>query len=162
MSFSPLIRQLIDAFRVLPGVGQKTAQRMALQLLERDRSGGQRLADALTQAMQGVGYCRSCPVKMIRTHSIHAQVYKKGAEILSVLYIGINAFRKFSPVHSAMFCTAVHSEDLMFNNICFYDYINRVSFFGWHTDCSLAFLEQGTFFASGRIMGNCPVNFLWD
>ncbi len=60
MSFSPLIRQLIDAFRVLPGVGQKTAQRMALQLLERDRSGGQRLADALTQAMQGVGYCRSC------------------------------------------------------------------------------------------------------
>ena len=60
MSFSPLIRQLIDAFRVLPGVGQKTAQRMALQLLERDRSGGQRLAQALTQAMQGVGYCRSC------------------------------------------------------------------------------------------------------
>ncbi len=60
MSFSPLIRQLIDAFRVLPGVGQKTAQRMALQLLERDRSGGQRLAQALTQAMDGVGYCRSC------------------------------------------------------------------------------------------------------
>lgn len=60
MSFSPLIRQLIDAFRVLPGVGQKTAQRMALQLLERDRSGGQRLAQALSQAMEGVGYCRSC------------------------------------------------------------------------------------------------------
>lgn len=60
MSFSPLIRQLIDAFRVLPGVGQKTAQRMALQLLERDRSGGQRLAEALSQAMDGVGYCRSC------------------------------------------------------------------------------------------------------
>lgn len=60
MSFSPLIRQLIEAFRVLPGVGQKTAQRMALQLLERDRSGGQRLAQALSQAMDGVGYCRSC------------------------------------------------------------------------------------------------------
>lgn len=60
MSFSPLIRQLIDAFRVLPGVGQKTAQRMTLQLLERDRSGGQRLAQALSEAMQGVGYCRSC------------------------------------------------------------------------------------------------------
>lgn len=40
MSFSPLIRQLIDGLRILPGVGQKTAQRMALQLLERDRSGG--------------------------------------------------------------------------------------------------------------------------
>lgn len=60
MSFSPLIRQLIDALRVLPGVGQKTAQRMALQLLERDRSGGLRLAQALTQAMEGVGYCRQC------------------------------------------------------------------------------------------------------
>ena len=60
MSFSPLIRQLIDALRILPGVGQKTAQRMALQLLERDRSGGLRLAQALTRAMEGVGYCRQC------------------------------------------------------------------------------------------------------
>lgn len=60
MSFSPLIRQLIDSLRILPGVGQKTAQRMALQLLERDRSGGQRLAQALVKAMEGVGYCRRC------------------------------------------------------------------------------------------------------
>ncbi|OAE17557.1 recombination protein RecR [Pseudomonas brenneri] len=60
MSFSPLIRQLIDALRTLPGVGQKTAQRMALQLLERDRSGGSRLAQALSQAMDGVGHCRQC------------------------------------------------------------------------------------------------------
>lgn len=60
MSFSPLIRQLIDALRILPGVGQKTAQRMALQMLERDRSGGLRLAQALTQAMERVGYCRQC------------------------------------------------------------------------------------------------------
>lgn len=60
MSFSPLIRQLIDALRILPGVGQKTAQRMALQLLERDRSGGLRLAQALIRAMEGVGYCRQC------------------------------------------------------------------------------------------------------
>ncbi len=60
MSFSPLIRQLIDALRILPGVGQKTAQRMALQLLERDRSGGLRLAQALTAAMEGVGYCKQC------------------------------------------------------------------------------------------------------
>lgn len=60
MSFSPLVRQLIDALRSLPGVGQKTAQRMALQLLERDRSGGTRLAQALTEAMTGVGYCSCC------------------------------------------------------------------------------------------------------
>lgn len=60
MSFSPLIRQLIDALRILPGVGQKTAQRMALHLLERDRSGGLRLAQALSRAMEGVGHCRQC------------------------------------------------------------------------------------------------------
>ena len=39
MSFSPLVRQLIEALRGLPGVGPKTAQRMALNLLERDRPG---------------------------------------------------------------------------------------------------------------------------
>jgi recombination protein RecR len=60
MSFSPLIRQLIDSLRILPGVGQKTAQRMALQLLERDRSGGSRLSQALKQAMEGVGHCKQC------------------------------------------------------------------------------------------------------
>jgi recombination protein RecR len=60
MSFSPLIRQLIDSLRILPGVGQKTAQRMALQMLERDRGGALRLAQALTQAMEGVGHCKQC------------------------------------------------------------------------------------------------------
>ncbi|MBB3103635.1 recombination mediator RecR [Azomonas macrocytogenes] len=60
MSFSPLIQQLIDALRILPGVGRKSAQRMALHLLERDRSGGLRLAQALSTAMEGVGYCRQC------------------------------------------------------------------------------------------------------
>ncbi len=60
MSFSPLIRQLIDALRGLPGVGPKTAQRMALNLLERDREAGRHLAHALESAMEGVGYCRRC------------------------------------------------------------------------------------------------------
>ncbi len=60
MSFSPLIRQLIDSLRVLPGVGQKTAQRMALHLLERERPGGLKLAEALEKALHGVGYCKRC------------------------------------------------------------------------------------------------------
>ena len=60
MSFSPLIRQLIDALRGLPGVGPKTAQRMALNLLERNRQGGRELAQALEAAMEGVGYCSRC------------------------------------------------------------------------------------------------------
>jgi recombination protein RecR len=60
MSASPLIRRLMDALRCLPGVGNKTAQRMAYHLLERDRGGGRRLAQALLKAMDEVGKCRDC------------------------------------------------------------------------------------------------------
>lgn len=56
----PLLQQLIEALRVLPGVGPKSAQRMALQLLERNRAGGLKLGSALTAAMQGIGHCQQC------------------------------------------------------------------------------------------------------
>lgn len=60
MPVSPLISELMDALRCLPGVGNKTAQRMAYHLLERDRDGGRTLAAALERAMQDVGHCREC------------------------------------------------------------------------------------------------------
>ena len=60
MSAVPLLEQLIDALRCLPGVGQKSAQRMAYHLLERDREGGLRLAGALAEAVERVGHCESC------------------------------------------------------------------------------------------------------
>jgi len=60
MNTSPLIEQLIDAFRCLPGVGPKSAQRMALHLLERNRSGGQNLSSALSEALDKVGNCEKC------------------------------------------------------------------------------------------------------
>lgn len=60
MSFSPLIQQLIDAFRCLPGVGPKTAQRMAFHLLERERDGASQLAEAINRAVAEVGHCKSC------------------------------------------------------------------------------------------------------
>ncbi|HOC12089.1 MULTISPECIES: recombination mediator RecR [Thermomonas] len=55
-----LLEQLIDALRVLPGVGQKSAQRMAYHLLERQRDGGKRLSDALLQAMEQIRHCTRC------------------------------------------------------------------------------------------------------
>lgn len=55
-----LLEQLIDALRVLPGVGQKSAQRMAYHLLERQRDGGKRLSDALAQAMAQIRHCTRC------------------------------------------------------------------------------------------------------
>jgi len=60
MHYSPLIQQLMDAFKRLPGVGNKSAQRMVLHFLERDREGGRKLAQALGAAMDGVGQCRVC------------------------------------------------------------------------------------------------------
>jgi recombination protein RecR len=58
--YSPLINDLIDALRVLPGVGPKSAQRMAFHLLERNRSGGEKLAHAVQQAMAHVQHCEQC------------------------------------------------------------------------------------------------------
>lgn len=59
-TYSPAISALIDALRVLPGVGQKTAQRMAFQLLEKQRDGAAKLADSLSHALEVVGRCSSC------------------------------------------------------------------------------------------------------
>ncbi|MGL9760399.1 MAG: recombination mediator RecR [Symbiopectobacterium sp.] len=60
MQTSPLLESLMEALRCLPGVGPKSAQRMAFQLLHRDRSGGMRLAQALTRAMSEISYCVDC------------------------------------------------------------------------------------------------------
>ena len=60
MSFSPLLQALINALRILPGVGPKSAQRMALHLLERDRDGARQLAAALTAAVENIGECGQC------------------------------------------------------------------------------------------------------
>ena len=58
--YGNLIDQLIDSLRVLPGVGVKSAQRMALQLLERDKVGASRLAESIVEALDKVGRCGSC------------------------------------------------------------------------------------------------------
>lgn len=55
-----LLGQLVDALRCLPGVGPKSAQRMAFQLLERDREGALHLSAILEAAMQRIGRCSIC------------------------------------------------------------------------------------------------------
>lgn len=60
MYLSPLIDQLVEAFRCLPGVGPKSAQRMALYLLERNPAGGRKLSESLLQAIEKVGRCERC------------------------------------------------------------------------------------------------------
>ena len=58
MSYSPLLIRLIDGLRCMPGVGQKSAQRIAFHLLERDRDGANALSAALAEAVDGIGRCR--------------------------------------------------------------------------------------------------------
>lgn len=62
MRFSPLLEQLIEALRCLPGIGPKSAQRMALQLLMRGRENGKRLAQSLHDAMDRIRHCQQCRI----------------------------------------------------------------------------------------------------
>lgn len=58
--YSPLLNQLIQALQCLPGVGTKSAQRMAFHLLDKDREGGGRLSSVLDRAMRGIRNCERC------------------------------------------------------------------------------------------------------
>jgi len=67
MALSPLIGRLVEALRCLPGVGPKSAQRIAFHLLERKREAALELARVIEEAVAAVGRCESC-----RTLSEHA------------------------------------------------------------------------------------------
>ncbi|MDJ0813720.1 MAG: recombination mediator RecR [Woeseiaceae bacterium] len=68
MSYSPLLVRMIDALRCMPGVGRKSAQRIAFHLLERDREGASALASALQDAVEGIGHCKRC--RMFSEHEL--------------------------------------------------------------------------------------------
>ena len=58
--YSPLLNQLIQALQCLPGVGTKSAQRMAFHLLDKDREGGGRLSNVLEEALRSIRNCERC------------------------------------------------------------------------------------------------------
>ncbi|MFT5592501.1 MAG: recombination protein RecR [Oceanicoccus sp.] len=59
-SLSPLINELVKALTILPGVGSKSAQRLALYLLEKDKAGAASLVATLSEALDKVGHCQQC------------------------------------------------------------------------------------------------------
>jgi len=59
-SLSPLINQLVESLTILPGVGPKSAQRLALHLLEKDKAGAASLVSTLSEALEKVGHCEQC------------------------------------------------------------------------------------------------------
>jgi len=85
MMFSPLIDELINALRCLPGVGAKSAQRMTMHLLERNREGGLRLSHALKQALEQVGKCSQCQTFTEQTTCPICQSTRRNRELLCVV-----------------------------------------------------------------------------
>lgn len=59
-SYTPRLSRLIEALRRLPGVGPKSAQRMAFHLLDRDRQGAEFLGKTLVEALAGISRCANC------------------------------------------------------------------------------------------------------
>lgn len=85
MAHSPLIKQLIDSLKCLPGVGFKSAQRMAYHLLERDRKGALKLSLALSQAAEQVGHCQSCRILTEEKLCSICHSSKRNREVLCVV-----------------------------------------------------------------------------
>lgn len=98
MHFSPLLVQLIEALRCLPGVGPKTAQRMAFQLLERSREKGKHLACILQEALQNINHCTRCrtfsEVPLCRLCTAHGRdqsllcIVESPADIAAIEHMG--------------------------------------------------------------------------
>ena len=55
-----LLAQLIQSFKILPGIGEKSAQRMAFYLLEKNREGGNNLAKLISTSMEQIRNCSTC------------------------------------------------------------------------------------------------------
>jgi recombination protein RecR len=55
-----LLEQLVEALRVMPGIGRKSAQRIAHQLLQRNRDGARHLSKIMAEAMERIGHCQRC------------------------------------------------------------------------------------------------------
>lgn len=99
MLYSPLIDKLILALRCLPGVGPKSAQRMAFHLLERNRDGARQLADTLITAMENITRCQRCrnlteiPICQICTNDKRHQqqlcVIESPADVLAIEQTGV-------------------------------------------------------------------------
>jgi recombination protein RecR len=85
MKYTPTLARLIESLRCLPGVGPKSAQRMAFHLLERDRDGGRALAASLAEALATIGHCGRC--RMLTESdvcSICASTQRNGAQLCVV------------------------------------------------------------------------------
>ena len=85
MAFSPRLVRLIDGLRCMPGVGRKSAQRIAFHLLERDRGGASELSTALQDAVEGIGNCRRC--RMLTEHDVCDICNDPGRDVTTICVV---------------------------------------------------------------------------
>lgn len=112
-SLSPLINELVQALTILPGVGPKSAQRLALHLLEKDKAGAASLVATLHEALDKVGHCEQCrnltendlcPVcDDAKRHDDQLCVVETPAEVLAIEQTGFKGryfvlFGRLSPI----------------------------------------------------------------
>lgn len=83
--YSPLLRQLIDALKCLPGVGQKSAQRMAFHLLQRNREGAAVLADRLALAVGRIANCERCRMLTEESLCVFCRSDRRDGRLLCVV-----------------------------------------------------------------------------
>ncbi len=85
MSSSPSLDQLVEALTCLPGVGRKSAQRMALYLIDKNREGAKSIADGLNQALVTVKHCQLCRNFSDQPHCEICQDSRRNEELLCVV-----------------------------------------------------------------------------
>ena len=85
MKNPPALEQLIDSLRCLPGVGPKSALRMAYHLLQRDRTGAAKLGNSLENALQVLGNCTLCNNFSEADNCPLCESEKREAELLCVI-----------------------------------------------------------------------------
>ncbi len=80
-----LLGQLIQDLCCLPGVGAKTAQRMAFYLLQRDRNGAKKLSETLLRAIENIGYCQQCRTLTENTKCVICEDSSRDASIVCIV-----------------------------------------------------------------------------
>ncbi|MCF7987155.1 MAG: recombination mediator RecR [Methylovulum sp.] len=85
MKNAGLLGQLVQELRCLPGVGAKTAQRMAFSLLQRDRHNAKKLANTLLQAVERIGYCQQCRTFTEQSHCAICQDDSRDNSVLCIV-----------------------------------------------------------------------------
>lgn len=82
MRHTPRLQQLIDALRGLPGVGQKSAQRMAFHLLHENREGAAQISHAVTEALSHIRQCAQCRMFAEQELCDYCQSTRRDASLL--------------------------------------------------------------------------------